>query len=70
MTSLRDMAERTLWTATESFLAVIIGSGVLDLSVSTLQAAGISAISAAVTVVFVWVRQQRAKLEARDSSSV
>lgn len=66
---MKDIIERAGWTAAESFLAVVIGSGVLDLSVTTLEAAAISAMSAAVTVVFVWVRQKRAEIEAKHDTT-
>jgi len=64
---MKNMLERAGWTAAESFLAVVIGSGVLDLSVTTVEAAAISAISAAITVVFVWVRQKRAEADAKNT---
>lgn len=67
---MRDMIERAGWTAAESFLAVVIGSGVLDLSITTLEAAAISAMSAGITVVFVWVRQKRAEAEAKSDIDI
>jgi hypothetical protein len=60
---LKDPLTRAAWTAAEAFLAVVIGSGVMDLGVSTLQAAGIAATSAALTVVLAWVRQKRTDAE-------
>jgi hypothetical protein len=66
---LKDPLVRAGWTAAEAFLAVVIGSGVMDLSVSTLQAAGIAATSAALTVVLAWVRQQRTAAEMASSAT-
>jgi hypothetical protein len=63
MTDFRDMATRAGWTAAETFLALVLASGTLDLGVSTVEAAGVGAISAALTVVLVWVRQRRAASE-------
>ena len=60
---LKDPLTRAGWTAAEAFLAVLIGSGVMDLGVSTIQAAGIAATSAALTVLLAWVRQKRAEAE-------
>jgi hypothetical protein len=60
MTDFKDMLTRAGWTGLETFLAVVLGSGALDLGATTVQAAGLAAISSGITVVLVWVRQKRA----------
>jgi uncharacterized membrane protein len=58
MTDYKDLAHRTFWTFIEAFLAVLIGSGVLELGVDVMQAAAIAGIGGALTVVLVFARQQ------------
>jgi len=50
---------KAFWTAVESFLAVVVGTGVMDVNISTLEAGFISAVSAAITVILVWVRENK-----------
>jgi hypothetical protein len=61
---LRDLGLRALWTAIETFLGVLIGSGVLDLAISTAEAGAMAAATAVATLVIVFARQQSAKLDA------
>lgn len=65
MNDFKDYAERSAWTAIETGLAVVIGTGIMDLSVSTLQVAGIAALSAVLTVMSVYVRKKRVEAESR-----
>jgi hypothetical protein len=58
MMNYRDLLHRTFWTFVEAFLAVLIGSGVLELGVDVMQAAAIAGIGGALTVVLVFARQQ------------
>jgi hypothetical protein len=58
MTDYKDLGRRTFWTFVEAFLAVLIGSGVLELGVDVVQAAAIAGIGGALTVVLVFARQQ------------
>ena len=57
----KDLAYRSFWTFVEAFLAVMIGSGALELDVSTVEAAGVAGIGAALTVVLVFARQRLGK---------
>ncbi len=59
----KDYIERAVWTAIETALAVIIGTNLMDIDLDTLQAAGISGLSAALTVMSVYVRKKRAQSE-------
>jgi hypothetical protein len=61
---LRDLALRALWTSIETFLGVMIGSGVLSLDVTVTQAGAMAAATAVATLVIVFARQQSAKLDA------
>lgn len=58
MNDYKDLAHRAFWTFVEAFLAVLIGSGVLELGVDVVQAAAIAGIGGALTVVLVFARQQ------------
>jgi hypothetical protein len=60
---LHDPCVRALWTALEAFLGVIVGSGVMSLDVSVLEAAGVAALSGVLTVALAYVRQKRIQSE-------
>jgi hypothetical protein len=64
---LRDPSIKALWTALEAFLGVIVGSGVMSLDVSVLQAAGVAALSGVLTVGLAYVRQKRISSELATS---
>jgi hypothetical protein len=70
MKELKEALTRAGWTAVESFLAVIIASGMIDVSISTLQAAAISGVSAALTVVMVWVREKKSSVDKETETMV
>jgi type II secretory pathway pseudopilin PulG len=46
-----DVAERTFWTFVETFLSIVLVAGVANWDISTLRAAGLSALAAALAVV-------------------
>ncbi len=46
---LLDIAERTFWTYVQSFIGLLLASSVID--ITTLKAAGVSAIPAALAVI-------------------
>lgn len=58
--SLRDLAERLVWTAVVAVLTNVAGAALLD--VSAWQAAGLSGIAAAIQVVVLYGRQRLAAL--------
>ena len=63
MNDFKDYAERAIWTGIETGLAVVIGTGVMDVSISSLETAGIAALSSVLTVMSVYVRKKRVESE-------
>ncbi|MGQ0668071.1 MAG: hypothetical protein ACT4PO_00085 [Actinomycetota bacterium] len=54
----KDIAERTLFTAAEAFLAVLVAAGTGYVNVSTLRAAAIAAGAAAIAAAKVAIQQK------------
>ena len=56
---MKDMIERTAWTAAEAFLGVLLANQAGFTNLATLKAAGIAGIAAGLTVVKVYAVQKR-----------
>lgn len=68
--NLKDYAERALWTAIETGLAIVIGTNLLNIDIDSLQTAGVSALSAGLTVISVYVRKKRVRSEEATGDDV
>ena len=66
----KDYAERAIWTAIETGLAIVIGTNLLNIDIDSLQTAGVSALSAGLTVISVYVRKKRARSEEATGNDI
>ena len=55
-----DTAERAFWTAVETFLTLVLVAGVSNWNVTTLRAAGLSAVAAGLAVIKAAIAKARA----------
>lgn len=62
---IKEWGSRALWTAIEAGIAVLIAANLMDFDVSTLQAAGVAALSAGLTVISRFVRVKKTEAEDR-----
>jgi len=62
---IKDWGSRALWTAIEAGLAVVLAANLMNFDISTLQAAGVAALSAALTVASKFVRVKKTEAEDR-----
>lgn len=67
---LKEWGSRALWTALEAGIAVVIAANLMDFNISTLQAAGVAALSAGLTVASKFVRVKKTESEDRTEPSV
>ena len=59
MTDVRDLVERTVYTAAEAGLAVLVAAGAGWVDVDVWRGAGVAAVAAALAAVKTWVVQRR-----------
>lgn len=59
MTDVRDLVERTVFTAAEAGLAVLVAAGAGWVDVGVWRGAGVAAVAAALAAVKTWVVQRR-----------
>jgi hypothetical protein len=67
---IKNWGSRALWTALESGLAVLLAANLLSFDVTTVQAAGVAALSSGLTVISAFVRHQREEAEDKTESGV